>query len=259
MKISSTRNDKVQLVRSLQARRRTRRKESAFVVEGVRLCQEAVAAGARPRFVLYTPSTAEDPRVMSLLDTWTEAGVPCYPVTESVMEICSDTETPQGMVAVVPQPELSRLEHPTLTLVLDRLRDPGNLGTILRTALAAGVDQVLLAPGTVDAFNPKVVRAGAGAHFRLPVAARGWNAIAEAVDSSQVYLAAAGGERTYTEVDWQEPVALVVGGEAFGAGEEAHVLAREKVSIPMASPVESLNAAVATAVILFEITRQRRL
>ena len=259
VKITSTRNDKVQLARSLQSRRRTRREEAAFVIEGIRLCQEAAKAEVSPRFVLTTPSTAEDPRVRTLLSTWTDAGVPCYEVTDSVMEACSDTETPQGVLAVVPRPESPYLEHPSLTLVLDRLRDPGNLGTILRTALAAGVDQVLLAPGTVDATNPKVVRAGAGAHFRLPVAARGWNAIAQAVAGSRVYLAAAGGEEIHTEVDWRGPVALVVGGEAFGAGEEARVLADGTVSIPMASQVESLNAAVATAVILFEIRRQRRL
>lgn len=259
MKITSTRNDKVQLVRSLQSRRRTRRKEGLFVIEGIRLCQEAAKSQVAPEFVLYTPSIADDPRAAVLLDTWTEAGVPCCEVTDEVMETCSDTETPQGVLAVVPQPEGPRLEHPTLTLILDRLRDPGNLGTILRTALAAGVDQVLLAPGTVDATNPKVVRAGAGAHFRLPVVERGWDAIAQAVTGSQVYVAAAGEERTYTEVDWRKPVALVVGGEAFGASEEARVLAQGTVSIPMSSQVESLNAAIATAVILFEIRRQRHL
>ena len=209
--------------------------------------------------MLYTPSIAGDPRVAVLLDTWTEAGVPCYEVSEAVMEACSDTETPQGVLAVVAQPELPRLERPTLTLILDRLRDPGNMGTILRTALAAGIDQVLLAPGTVDATNPKVVRAGAGAHFRLPVAARSWDAIAQAVTGSRVFVAAAGGDQTYTEVDWRGPVALIVGGEAFGAGEEARILAQGTVSIPMSSQVESLNAAIATAVILFEIRRQRHL
>jgi TrmH family RNA methyltransferase len=259
MKITSIKNDKVQRVRSLQSRRRTRRKEGTFVIEGVRLCQEAARARVVPQLVLYTPSTAQDPRVAALLSTWAEADVPAYEVTEAVMEACSDTESPQGVLAVVPQPAFPHLAYPTLTLVLDRLRDPGNLGTILRTALAAGVDQVLLAPGTVDATNPKVVRAGAGAHFRLPMAVQGWNGIAQAVAGSRVYLAAAGGERTYTEVDWRGPVTLIIGGEAFGASEEARILTDGTVSIPMASHVESLNAAVATAVILFEVVRQRRL
>jgi TrmH family RNA methyltransferase len=145
-----------------------------------------------------------------------------------------------------------------LTLVLDQIRDPGNLGTILRAALAAGAEQVLLAPGTVDAMNPKVVRAGAGAHFWLPVEALEWPAIREAVASCSVYLADMEADYVYTEVDWRQSVALIVGGEAAGAGRKAHALAQEMVYIPISHKVESLNAAVATAVLLFEVARQRR-
>jgi TrmH family RNA methyltransferase len=258
MMITSTRNDKIRLVRSLQARRRARRKEGRFVIEGMRLCREAIRAGAVPDFVLTTPAAQEDERVVALLADWTAVGVPHYQVADDVMEACSDTETPQGVLAVVPIPHPPLPRQATLTLILDRLRDPGNLGTILRTALGAGVDQVLLPPGTVDPLNPKVVRAGAGAQFRLPIAPRGWDEIAPAVSGCQVYVAAADGRRSYTEVDWRGPVALIVGGEAFGAGERAYGLSDETVFIPMASGVESLNAAVATAVLLFEAVRQRR-
>jgi len=137
------------------------------------------------------------------------------------------------------------------------VRNPGNLGAILRTALAAGVEQVLLAPGTVDVSNPKVVRAAMGAHLRLPVAALRWEAIAEAVTGCDVWMAAASGETVYTAVDWTQPVALIVGGEAAGAGERARALAQGHVSIPMTAGVESLNTAVATAAILFEAAQQR--
>jgi TrmH family RNA methyltransferase len=187
-----------------------------------------------------------------------EAGVVCEEVSQAVMNACSGTETPQGLLAVVPIPDLPRPERPTLTLILDRLRDPGNLGTLLRTALAAGVDHVLVAPGTVDATNPKAVRAAMGAHFHLPLAATRWNKIPKAVAGSRVYLAAVEGGTPYTEVDWIEPVALIVGGEAAGAGPQAHALADAQVAIPLAGEVESLNAAVAAAVILFEVVRQRR-
>ena len=183
--------------------------------------------------------------------------VPCYGVSEPVMKACSDTVTPQGILAVLPIPDLPLPERPTLTLILDRVRDPGNLGAILRTALAAGVEQVLLASGTVDGSNPKVVRAAMGAHLRLPIAARRWGAIAEAVAGCDVWLATASGETVYTAVDWTRPVALIVGGEASGAGERAQALAQGQVSIPMAAGVESLNTAMATAVILFEAVRQR--
>lgn len=259
--ITSQKNDKVRYVQALQGRRRARQREQRFVFEGVRLVEEAVRAGVSPTFVFYTEK-AEIPdlgseRSSRLLASLREMNVPCYSVSDPVMAACSDTETPQGILAVLPIPSLSRPEHPTFSLILDQVRDPGNLGTTLRTALAAGVEQVLLTPGTVDANNPKVVRAAMGAHLHLPVMELGWDAIAEAVAGSGVWLAAADGEMDYTAVDWTRPAALVVGGEATGAGKQAQTLARGQVSIPMAAKVESLNMAVATAVILFEVVKQR--
>ncbi|MBN1178460.1 MAG: RNA methyltransferase [Anaerolineae bacterium] len=255
--ITSLKNDKVRLVRALQSRRRSREQEAALVVEGVRLCEEAVQAALVPRFALYTQAMETDSRAAPLLAVWKAAGVECCQVSEPVMAACSDTESPSGLLTVLPAPHLPLPTAPTLTLVLDRLRDPGNLGTILRTAWAAGADQVLLASGTVDATNPKVMRAGAGAHFRLPIAALSWDAIAENV-RCPVYLAAAGAQRSYTDVDWSAPSALIIGGEAAGPAPRAYDLAAEIISIPMAAGVESLNAAIASAVILFEATRQRR-
>jgi len=255
--ITSLRNDKVRYVRALQGRRRVRQRERRFVFEGVRLVEEAVRAGAPPAYVFYTEPVKADGRGGRLLETLHEMNVPCYAVSEPVLVACSDTETPQGILAVLPIPKLPRPEHPTLTLILDRVRDPGNLGTTLRTALAAGVEQVLLTPGTVDASNPKVVRAAMGAHLSLPVAVLGWDAIAEAVTGCDVWLAVAGGDTLYTAADWARPVALIVGGEATGAGQRARALARGQVSIPMAVGLESLNTTVATAVILFEVVRQR--
>jgi TrmH family RNA methyltransferase len=256
--ITSLKNDRVRLVRALQERRRVRQRERRFVLEGVRLCQEAAVAGARPHFVLYTARIWEDPRGQALLTAWQEAGVPCEEVSDGVMAACSDTRTPQGLLAVVPIPDLSLPPQPTLTLILDRLRDPGNLGTILRTALAAGVEGVLLAPGTVDATHPRAVRAGMGAHFRLPMVAMDWDEIARAVAGCRVYLADARGAVAYTDADWTGRVALIVGGEAAGAGEWARAMAETTVAIPLASGVESLNAAIAAAVLLFEAARQRR-
>ena len=138
------------------------------------------------------------------------------------------------------------------------MRDPGNLGTILRSAEAAGVGQVLLAPGTVDAYNPKVVRGAMGAHFRLPLESLDWPAIAERVAGRAVWLADAAGEIAYDQVDWTAPSALIVGGEAAGAGQRAAELATGRVCIPMTGGAESLNAAMAATVILFEAARQRR-
>ena len=257
--ITSLQNDKVKYVRALQGRRRVRRQERQLVFEGVRLVEEAVRVGVSPAFVLYTARVEADERGGRLLASLREVGATCYAVSEPVLAACSDTEAPQGILAVIAVPGLSRPEHPTFTLILDRVRDPGNLGTILRTALAAGAEQVLLTPGTVDATNPKVVRAAMGAHLHLPIATLGWEAIANAVVGCDVWLAEAGGDTLYTAVDWTRPVALIVGGEAAGAGRQARALAQGRVSIPMAREVESLNTAVATAAILFEVVRQRTL
>jgi TrmH family RNA methyltransferase len=255
--ITSLKNERVRYVRALQRRRRLRQEEQRLVLEGVRLVEETVRAGVAPSFVFYTQPAAEDERGGRVLEMLGRMGVSCQAVTEPVMVACSDTQTPQGILAVLPVPDLRRPEHPTFTLILDGVRDPGNLGTILRTALAAGVEQVLLAPGTVDASNPKVVRAAMGAHLHLPAVALRWTAIREAVSDCDVWLAAVSGETPYTAVDWTRPVALIVGGEASGAGEQGTVLAQGQVAIPISERVESLNTAIAAAVIFFEIVRQR--
>jgi TrmH family RNA methyltransferase len=255
--ITSTSNDKVKYVRRLQSQKDVRHHHRRFVLEGVRLVEEILRASLVPTFVLFTEQLAGEGRGKALLTALRGLRTPCYAVSEAVMKSCSDTTTPQGILAVLPFPNLTPSEPPTLLLVVDRLRDPGNLGTLLRTALAAGVEQVLLAPGTVDFSNPKVVRSAMGAHLRLPMADADWDAIAEIVAGCDVWLAAAAGGKLYTEVDWTRPVALVLGSEAHGAGDRAHSLARGSVSIPMQSAVESLNVAVAAAIILFEVVRHR--
>jgi TrmH family RNA methyltransferase len=255
--ITSSSNDKVKYVRKLQRQKDVRHHDQCLVLEGVRLVEEVLRAGLVPASVLYAEQLASEGRGKALLATFRGLGAPCYAVSESVMTSCSDTRTPQGILVVLPFPDPVPPQPLTFVLVVDRLRDPGNLGTLLRTALAAGVEQVLLAPGTVDFSNPKVVRSAMGAHLRLPVADADWDTIAETVSRCDVWLAAAGGERVYTEVDWTRPAALMIGSEAHGGGDRARVLARSRVSIPMSAAVESLNAAVAAAIILFEVVRQR--
>jgi TrmH family RNA methyltransferase len=255
--ITSLDNDKVRHVRALQARRRLRQRERQAVFEGVRLIEEALRAGCAPALVFHTEAAAQDARVAQLLARCRALGVPCTPVSEAVMAACSDTETPQGVLAVVGLPALPWPERLTLALIVDGVRDPGNLGTMLRTALAAGVEGVLLAPGTVDPSNGKTVRASMGAILRLPIRAGDWPEIAERVAGCDVWLAEAGGALRYSAVDWRRPAALIVGGEAAGASHEAQALATGRVAIPMRAEVESLNVAIATAVILFEALRQR--
>jgi TrmH family RNA methyltransferase len=173
------------------------------------------------------------------------------------MAAAADTHTPSGLLAVVPMPRRAVSAPLTFALVLDRLGDPGNLGTVLRTAAAAGVQAVLLTPGTVDPFNPKVVRAAMGAHFHLPIVAAEWEALPSQLAGLTVWRAEAGAGAAYDAVDWRQPSALLIGSEASGPGDEARALAPNLVSIPMPGRAESLNAAVAAAVLMFEVARQR--
>jgi len=253
--ITSTQNEHIKHIRSL-GRRRVRQREGRFVVEGTRLVDEMARAGLRPALALYTEAWASTPEGQRLLPFLAQAQEGCWPVSEQVLASCADTQTPQGVLAVAPIVPLPPGEG--LILILDQIRDPGNLGAILRSAEAAGVGQVLLAPGTVDVYNPKVVRSAMGAHFRLPVFTLPWSAIAARVRGRAIWLADAHGSADYAQVDWTQPSALIVGSERAGAGPEAASLATGAVSIPMAGKAESLNAAMAATVLLFEAARQRR-
>jgi TrmH family RNA methyltransferase len=253
--ITSAQNERVKYIRSL-ARRRVRQREGRFVVEGTRLVSEVVRAGIRPALLFYTQAWAETPEGQHLLSSLHPAEEGDWLVSEAVLAACADTQTPQGVVAVLPWIETA--PRSGLILILDCLRDPGNLGTILRSAEAAGVGLVCLAPGTVDPYNPKVVRGAMGAHFRLPLVSLDWPAIACRVAGRAVWLADAAGEVAYDAVDWTRPSALIVGGEAAGVGPDASALATARVSIPMGGGAESLNAAMAATVLLFEAARQQR-
>jgi TrmH family RNA methyltransferase len=154
-------------------------------------------------------------------------------------------------------PELAPPDPLTLALVADGLTDPGNLGTLLRTASAAGVQALFLTEGTVDAFNPKVVRGAMGAHLRLPIVSVPASELPQRLAGLRVWLAEARQGEPYDRVDWRPPSALVIGGEARGPQDSVRALSPSLVHIPMQAGSESLNAAVAAAVILFEIARQR--
>jgi TrmH family RNA methyltransferase len=254
--IISTANPKIKLVRNLQARRSAREAEGAFVVEGVRLLEEAARALGAPRLVLHVDGL--DPRGQAALEQLRGRGAAVEMVTQQVMAAASGTESPPGLLAVVPIPVLAPPTPLTLAVVLDTLRDPGNLGTILRTADAAGVQAVFLAPGTVDAYNPKVVRAAAGAHFHVPIIAAGWEALGQRLAGLALWLAEARSGEAYQNVDWRPPSALIIGSEAAGPSAAARQLRPGLVSIPMSGQAESLNAAVAAGVLMFEAARQRQ-
>ena len=228
-----------------------------MVVEGVRLVEEAQNAGCDPDVVLYTEDL--NPRGEEIVSAFRSRGITVHPVAAHVMQAASDTHSPQGILAVLPWSSNPLPDDGDYFLVLDGIRDPGNLGTILRTALGAGVDAVLVPPGSADITAPKVVRAGMGAHFRLAIHSMTWEAICDLSVSRQItsYLADSNGGQAYYQSDFKIPLILAIGGEAAGAGQEAQQLATHRVHIPMTGQVESLNAAAAAAVLMFEVRRQR--
>jgi TrmH family RNA methyltransferase len=255
--ITSKTNSRVRYARALQ-RRVVRHRERRFLVEGVRLIEEMMKAGHKPALFFSTEDGAGHPRARALVEALVSSGSEVLTVSGEVMRFLSDTETPQGVLAVAPFAEVEVAES-GLSLIVDGVRDPGNLGTILRTAQAAGVGLVVTLRGTVDVFSPKVVRGAMGAHFRLPIWwDRSWEEVEGLLEQRQVLLADPTGGVPYYEVDWTIPTALILGSEAHGAGRKGRQLASSMVTIPMQGGVESLNVGVAASVMLFEASRQLR-
>lgn len=252
--ITSSQNSKLKLVRALLGRAKERRTAGAFVVEGVRLVEEAQAGNWHFRFALYDASLNE--RGSSLVEQLLSRGIEVEEVSEHLMKLLSDTDTPQGILAVLEFTRLPVPNSPNFLLIPDQIRDPGNLGTLFRTAAAAGVQAAFVPPETTDAFAPKVVRSGMGAHFRLPIQPMRWEKIRRETMELQVYLADMNGKSCW-ESDLRQPLALIIGSEAEGASDQARELATQKISIPMSGDIESLNAGVAGSVLMFEVVRQR--
>jgi len=220
------------------------------------LIEEAHQAKWPIRYVLFSDGISQ--RGSKLVADLTEKGVSVEQVSADLMQALSETETSQGILAILEEVRIPLQDKLDFILIPDRIRDPGNLGTLLRTADAAGVDAILIPPETADAYSPKVTRSGMGAHFRLPIHNLDWERIEQISKSAglQVFLAQMGG-LSYWQTDLNQPIALIVGGEAEGASEPAHRLASQSIGIPMAHATESLNAAVAGSLLMYEVVRQR--
>lgn len=273
MLIESPSNPIIKALRSLE-QPKGRQARRQFLVEGVRAVEEGLRSGRWPEVCLYNPELIKrTERGAKLLKQLTgrdaqhrERPAPIE-ASERAIEAVSDTQHPQGIVAAFAFIEWSApeplLDIAPLALVCDNIQDPGNLGTLLRTAEAAGAQAAWLSPQCVDLYNPKVVRAAMGAHFRLPTFSGSWPQIqaglrAMQIPDGRVFATDAEAQKPYYDVAWQQPSALIVSNEAHGLSSEARSIAGGVVSIPMFSATESLNAATAGAVILFEAARQRR-
>lgn len=258
LEITSSSNPRIKLARKLQ-RRRAREQSGLCLLEGMRLVADAWSAGILFECVFVARRFALQMEQNPLFLALEQAGIPLFLVDEALLGDISDTVAPQGVVALAAIPALPARQRTGLALVLDGVGDPGNAGTLLRSAAAASAGLVIFGPDTVDAFSPKVLRAGMGAHFRIPIQlCATWAEVEAALGSQrQLYVADAQAQAGFDEVDWRQPAGLVIGSETHGPSQSAQAVAIP-IAIPMQGGVESLNAAVAGSVILFEAARQRR-
>ena len=256
--ITSVSNERVKAIIKLQQKAKARREQNCFIVEGVRMAEEVPAdrliqAYASESFAAREENAALCRRLQAEI------------VADHVMEAMSDTQTPQGILVVVRRQDVtaeSIWQAPgALIMVLERIQDPGNLGTIVRTAEGAGVTGIILSADTVDIYNSKVIRSTMGSIYRMPFAYVA--DVKEAVKSMKqagirTYAAHLLGQHSYDEEDYTGPTAFLIGNEGNGLTDELASLSDHYIRIPMCGQVESLNAAVASAILMYEAGRQRR-
>ena len=263
-KITSMTNPRIRRLVELRKKAKLRRETGLFIIEGTRLCMDTPERFLEEVYVtedwLRTAAPADAEKIQRF-----------HPLilAEEVMAKAADTDTPQGLLCAARMPVWTRQDllggpdgtPAPLLLVLEDVRDPGNLGTIFRTAEAAGATGILMSRGTVDLFNPKVVRATMSAIFRMPFVISE-DLIRDLGDLRErgivSYAAHLRGKRPYDELPLTQGTAFLIGNEANGLSDSLTEAAAEKIIIPMAGGAESLNAAMAAGILLFEASRQRR-
>lgn len=258
--ITSSANGKVKQVMNLLKKAKARKESGLFVAEGLRMFRELPQERIHSVFVSESFLKDTDHRGV-LKDSRFEI------LSDELFKTMSDTQTPQGILALVRQYEytiedLLGNEEPAFLMILENLQDPGNLGTILRAGEGAGITGVVMTHTTADIYNPKVVRSTMGSVCRVPfVYTDSLPSVAGELKSAGIRLFAAhlNGKNNYEKEDYTVGTGFLIGNEAVGLTEETAALADIKVKIPMKGKVESLNAAVAASVLMFETARQRRM
>ncbi len=265
--ITSTSNERVRRVASYNEKSKARREDDVFVIEGMKMLREAPVLQVREVYVTdrFVNGASEDDKEI----LWRYGA---ETVSDEVMKKMSDTQTPQGVLAVVSQYHYTKEEvlegynkdnegAPPLMLVLENIQDPGNLGTMLRSGEGAGVTGVILSKGCADIYNPKVVRSTMGSIFRVPfIYVEDVPEMLKELSKNGVHTYAAHlkGQKNYDEFDYTFPTAFMIGNEGNGLTKETADAAETYVLIPMKGEVESMNAATSSAILTFEASRQRR-
>ncbi|MDD4111903.1 MAG: RNA methyltransferase [Herbinix sp.] len=259
--ISSTNNPQIKNLALLQKKAKARKEQGLFVVEGIKMLKEAMDAGLLNKIYMSESFYHDKPEASSIFKEY-EYEI----VTDSVLKQVSDTMTPQGIMGTVNMPtyDINRMldKDDAFILLLEDIRDPGNLGTIIRTAEGAGVTGIILNASCADILQPKVVRSTMGSIYRVPfyeeadfIGALSWLRL----EGFKLFAAHLSGISYDTEGSFLGRCGILIGNEAAGLSWEAASLANNLIKIPMEGKVESLNAAVASAILMYEVARQRRI
>jgi TrmH family RNA methyltransferase len=263
--ITSTANNKVKRIMSLRDKSKERRKEGVFIVEGIKMFNEAPRPWIKEVYVSETFMNKCDDEMRSLIES-----VKHEVFSDEVFRKTSDTQTPQGILSVLKMPHYELTDYINnntkgdkggFFILLEDLQDPGNLGTILRAGEGAGVSGIIMSKNTADIFNPKVIRSTMGSIYRVPFFTS--DNLCETIDMLKdngisVYAAHLDKSVDYDKVDCTKPVAFLIGNESSGLKRETADQATGYIKIPMSGQVESLNAAIATSILMYEAARQRR-
>jgi TrmH family RNA methyltransferase len=253
--ISSPDNPRLRALEALAHSGRERRRQGRTLLDGAHLLAEYLGRVGSPLLVAVSEQGARDAEIAALLAR--SGGCECVLLTDALFARASPVDTPSGVLALIAIPPAAHARAPAGDCVLlDAVQDPGNLGSILRSAAAAGIRDVLLTRGCAQAWSPRVLRAGMGAHFSLVLTEHADPALLEGY-AGRIVAAEAGAPDSLFEADLDEPVAWLFGGEGAGLSAGVGALATHRLHIPIASACESLNVAAAAAVCLFEQVRQR--
>ncbi len=272
--ITSASNDEVKSLLRLQKKSRERRERGLFIVEGLRAFKEIPPERIEKIYVTDTFLASFRPPDFDGRQTepvlWPEAakliaGHAFTVLSDQVFARVSDTQTPQGILAVVRMAEASPDElfadDCGLWLMLEGIQDPGNLGTMFRTAEGAGIGGIIMDGNTADIYNPKTVRSTMGSIFRVPfMVMEDLSGAVSALKSRgvRIFAACGGGDLTYADADFSSAAAILIGNEGNGLSPRMQEMADERISIPMRGRLESLNASIAAAILMYEADRQRR-
>lgn len=265
--ITSENNPLIKDIKSLKIKK-YREQNRLFFIEGIKFIEEALTSDEDIKSIIISETVQKDGKIQGIIHKikQKERKTRLYSVPDNILKQLSDTETPQGIIAVVKMKNydlveiMNRNKKNNLFVILDAVQDPGNMGTIIRTADAADFDAIIATKGCVDFYNPKVLRSTMGSIFHIPVINA--NDLSQLITnlkskSIKIYASHLNAQKYFYDLDMSKDTAIIIGNEANGISDQTASLADELIKIPMPGKAESLNASIAAGILIYETVRQR--